>query len=179
MAKLVSKTYGEALFELVLERGTMDQTLEEIQGIQQVLAENEELDRLLTHPKISKEEKKSVLEQIFHGRISEDVLGFLLILIEKDRYKELDAIAAYFISQVKQYKNIGTAQVVSAMPVTEAQKKQIEKKLLSTTDYTAFEMDYQTDPSLIGGIIIRIGDRVVDGSIRSKLERMARSLSEA
>ena len=65
------------------------------------------------------------------------------------------------------------------MPVTEEQKQQIEKKLLSTTDYTAFEMDYQTDPSLIGGIIIRIGDRVVDGSVRTKLERMARSLSEA
>ena len=179
MAKLVSKTYGEALFELVLERGTMDLTLEEVQGVCQILEENEELNRLLTHPKISKEEKKSVLENIFQGRVSADVLGFLLILIEKDRYSELPAIADYFISKVKEYKNIGTAQVISAMPVTDAQKQQIEKKLLSTTDYTAFEMDYQTDPSLIGGIIIRIGDRVVDGSIRSKLERMARSLSEA
>lgn len=179
MAKLISKTYGEALFELVLERGTMDLTLEEVQGVCQILKENEELNRLLTHPKISKEEKKSVLEKIFQGRVSADVLGFLLILIEKDRYSELPAIADYFISKVKEYKNIGTAQVISAMPVTDAQKQQIEKKLLSTTDYTAFEMDYQTDPSLIGGIIIRIGDRVVDGSIRSKLERMARSLSEA
>ena len=117
------------------------------------------------------------MEQVFKGRISDDVLGFLLILIEKDRYTELPAVAEYFISQVREYKNIGTAQVTSAFPVTEEQKKQIEEKLLSTTDYTAFEMEYQTDPSLIGGVIIRIGDRVVDGSVRNKLAKLAQSVS--
>ena len=177
MAKLVSKTYGEALFELVLEKGTMDEALAELNGVLGVLKEHGELDRLLTHPKISKEEKISVMEQVFKGRISDDVLGFLLILIEKGRYTELPAVADYFISQVREYKNIGTAQVTSAFPVTEAQKKQIEEKLLSTTDYTAFEMEYQTDPSLIGGVIIRIGDRVVDGSVRNKLAKLAQSVS--
>ena len=177
MAKLVSKTYGEALFELVLEKGTMDEALEELNGVLGVLKEHGELDQLLTHPKISKEEKISVMEQVFKGRISDDVLGFLLILIEKDRYTELPAVAEYFISQVREYKNIGTAQVTSAFPVTEEQKKQIEEKLLSTTDYTAFDMEYQTDPSLIGGVIIRIGDRVVDGSVRNKLAKLAQSVS--
>ena len=177
MAKLVSKTYGEALFELVLEKGTMDEALEELNGVLGVLKEHGELDQLLTHPKISKEEKISVMEQVFKGRISDDVLGFLLILIEKDRYTELPAVAEYFISQVREYKNIGTAQVTSAFPVTEEQKKQIEEKLLSTTDYTAFEMEYQTDPSLIGGVIIRLGDRVVDGSVRNKLAKLAQSVS--
>ncbi len=177
MAKLVSKTYGEALFELVLEKGTMDEALEELNGVLGVLKEHGELDQLLTHPKISKEEKISVMEQVFKGRISDDVLGFLLILIEKDRYTELPAVAEYFISQVREYKNIGTAQVTFAFPVTEEQKKQIEEKLLSTTDYTAFEMEYQTDPSLIGGVIIRIGDRVVDGSVRNKLAKLAQSVS--
>ena len=119
MAKLVSKTYGEALFELVLEKGTMDEALEELNGVLGVLKEHGELDQLLTHPKISKEEKISVMEQVFKGRISDDVLGFLLILIEKGRYTELPAVAEYFISQVREYKNIGTAQVTSAFPVTE------------------------------------------------------------
>ena len=122
MAKLVSKTYGEALFELVLEKGTMDEALEELNGLLGVLKEHGELDQLLTHPKISKEEKISVMEQVFKGRISDDVLGFLLILIEKDRYTELPAVAEYFISQVREYKNIGTAQVTSAFPVTEEQR---------------------------------------------------------
>lgn len=177
MAKLVSKTYGEALFELVLEKGTMDEASEELNGVLQALREHGELDQLLTHPKISKEEKISVMEQVFKGRISDDVLGFLLILIEKDRYTELSAVAEYFFSQVREYKNIGTAQVTSAFPLTGEQKKQIEDKLLSTTDYTAFEMEYQTDPSLIGGVIIRIGDRVVDGSVRNKLAKLAQSVS--
>jgi len=176
MAKLVANTYGEALFELALEKEAVDQTLEEVKGVRQVLTENEELDRLLTHPKISKEEKTTVVENIFKGRVSDDMVGFLRILIEKDRYAEFDAIAEYFIGEVREYKNIGTALVTSAMPVTAEQKKKIEEKLLATTDYTSFEMEYQTDPSLIGGIIIRLGDRVVDGSVRNLLAEMAKSL---
>jgi len=176
MAKLVSTTYGEALFELALENGTVDELFEEVRGLQKVLADNEEFGRLMAHPKISKEEKASVMESVFHGRISEELLGFLLILLEKDRYTEADAIFDYFSSEVKRYKNIGVVEVTSAFPVTEEQKKQIEEKLLSVTDYASLETEYLTDPSLIGGIVIRIGDRVVDGSIRNKLAGMTKYL---
>lgn len=177
MAKLVSKTYGEALFELALEKGAVDDFLEEVKGLREVLAKSQELSRLLIHPQISKEEKTQVLERVFQGRVSGDMLGFLVLSVEKDRYGELDAIFDYFIRQVKEYKNIGTAVVSSAFPVTERQKKQIEEKLLAVTDYTSFEMEYRTEPSLIGGIKIQIGDRVVDGSVRNKLAEMAKYLS--
>lgn len=176
MAKLVSKTYGEALFELALENGTMDGILTEIRQVQEILAENEDFERFLTHPKISKDEKISVMENVFKGKLSDDLLGFLVLLLEKDRYGELADIFAYYESEVKRYRNIGIVKVSSAFPVTEEQKKQIEDRLLSVTDFASIETEYHTDPSLIGGIVIRIGDRVVDGSIRNKLAGMAKYL---
>ena len=68
------------------------------------------------------------------------------------------------------------AYVTSAMELSQARKKEIEEKLLSTTSYKSMEMNYSVDESLIGGLVIRIGDRVVDSSIKTKLEGLKREL---
>ena len=77
---------------------------------------------------------------------------------------------------MKKYKGIGIATVTTAVALSAEQQKKIEQKLLDTTDYKSMEMNYQTDPALIGGMIIRIGDRVVDSSIRTKLSELQREL---
>ena len=169
MAKLISKTYGEALFELALERGELDGMAEQVALLADALAENPELVKLLSHPKISKEEKISVVENIFRGRFSEDIVGFLVIIVEKDRGSEIEDILKLFQAKVREYKKIGVAQVTSAVELSAEQKAKVEHKLLEQTSYEQFEIEYGVDASLIGGMIIRIGDRVVDSSIRSKL----------
>lgn len=90
----------------------------------------------------------------------------------------MESIFAYFIETVKEYRHIGTAYVTSALELSDAQKAAVEKKLLETTDYVKFEMHYKTDAALIGGMIIRIGDRVADSSVRTKLDRLSRELSK-
>lgn len=179
MAKLVSGTYGEALFELAVEEKREDQFLEEVLAVKQVLKDNPELSELMNHPKILKEEKEQVLKSVFEGRFSDELTGFFLLILQKDRYGEIDGILDYFISKMKEYKGIGTAYVTTAVSLKDNQKKDIEAKLLETTSYNKMEITYKEDASLIGGMIIRIGDRVVDSSIRSKLERMTRELSNA
>ena len=179
MAKLVSKTYGEALFELALEDGTLATITEEVDLVRDALAENPDLLRLLGHPKIDKQEKISVIENIFKGRVSDSLVGFLVLIVQKDRYNDLDGIFEYFQATVREYKNIGVASVTSAVQLTEEQKKQVEDKLLQTTKYSQFEIAYSVDKSLIGGMVIRIGDRVVDSSIRTKLQVLAKDLRKA
>ena len=90
----------------------------------------------------------------------------------------LIAVFTYFIDEVKEYKNIGTAYVTSAMELSDAQKAAVEKRLLETTKYVKFEMHYDVDSELIGGMVIRIGDRVVDSSVRTKLYDLTRELSK-
>lgn len=176
MAKLVSKTYGDALFELALETGKLNEFFDEVQAVKQIFEENGELMKLLNHPKIHKEEKVSVMEQIFENRASMEMIGFLTLVVGKERHNDMVDILDYFIAQVKEYKKIGVAKVTSAVALDENQKIAIVDKLLATTDYQTFEMEYITDASIIGGLIIRIGDRVVDNSIKHKLEELARDL---
>ena len=176
MAKLISKTYGDALFELAVEEDKIDALLEEIGQLQQVLSENEEFGRLMNHPKIIKEEKIQVAKNVFGGRLSDELLGFLIIIISKDRYRDIDAILDYFVAEVKQYKGIGVATVTTAVPLREEQCRKIERRLLDTTSYTKMEMNYLLDKSLIGGMVIRIGDRVVDSSISTKLNELQKEL---
>lgn len=176
MAKLISKTYGDALFELAMEQNEADAFLEEVTSLWQILEENGEFHKLMNHPKIRKEEKQRVMEEVFRGRISEQLLGFLILILQKERYRDLGQIFAYFTDKVKEARGIGVAYVATAMELSEVQKKRIEEKLLQTTSYRQMEMHYRTDAELIGGMVIRIGDRVVDSSVRTKLEELKRQL---
>ncbi len=176
MAKLISKTYGDALFELAVEEDKIDVLLEEIEQLLKILAENEDFGRLMNHPKIINEEKIEVANNVFAGRISEELLGFLTIIISKDRYREIDEILKYFVARVKEYKGIGIATVTTAVPLKDGQCKEVEKKLLDTTRYQSMEISYSVDASLIGGMVIRIGDRVVDSSIKTKLSTLQKDL---
>lgn len=176
MAKLVSKIYGDALFERVVEDGMVDAMYEEVSCVRQAVLENEELLKLLNHPKIDNDEKVSIIEKIFRGRISDDLCGFLVIMVQKGRYNDLIPAFDYFIARVKEYQKIGVVYVSSAVELTKDQKERLEKRLKETTRYESFEMHYKVVESLIGGMKIRIGDRVVDSSIQTKLEHMSRSL---
>lgn len=178
MAKLVSKTYGEALFKLAMEENTLDEVAKEASAVLDAFAQNEELSKLLNHPKITREEKVSVIENIFKDNFSDTIVGFLVIIVNKGRYNDINEIFRYFLDEVREYKNIGVAYVTSATELNDQQKKDIESRLLQVTKYVQFEMHYDVDKTLIGGLIIRIGDRVVDSSIRTKLSTMAKDLSK-
>lgn len=178
MAKLAAEVYGEALFDLAVESNSIDAWAEQIKTTRLAFSENPEFLELLTHPKITKEEKLSVVEAVFKGRVDDAVTGLLTVIVEKSRCSEIPAIFENFLEKVREYRKIGVAKVVSATELSAEQKKRIEEKLLSQTAYESFDMQYSTDPALIGGMVIRIGDRVVDASIKSKIERMAASLSK-
>ena len=178
MAKLVSKTYGDALFELALEADKLDLFLEEVKAVAEAMEQNEDLTRLMNHPKIVKEEKMKLIEDIFKGNVSDELVGLMRMVVEKGHYNERGSIFLYFINQVKEYKKIGTAYVTAPLPLSDEQKAAVEKRLLETTKYVEFEMHYDVDAALIGGLVIRIGDRVVDSSVKNKLTSLTRELTQ-
>ena len=162
MAKLVSKVYGDALFEAAMERDMLSPVYEEVQSLQTILMENADLVQFLNHPQIIKEEKLKVVENIFKGRASDDLMGFLETVIEKGRQKELPKILDYFVNRVKE--------------LSAEQKAHTEAKLLETTAFVSLEVTYSVDPAILGGLVIRIGDRVVDSSIKTRLGEIRRDL---
>ena len=103
MAKLVSKVYGDALFEAAQETKCLDETFEQVLALQEILKEHEDLIQLLNHPQVVKEEKIQIIDSIFRGRVSDDMMGFLTTVVEKGRQGDIPAIFEYFITTVKEY----------------------------------------------------------------------------
>ena len=176
MAKLISKTYGEALFELAVEENKVDVFEQEISAILDILNQNPDFVQLLNHPKIAKEEKLQVVENVFGGKVEKEIMGFLNIIVTKERNKELIPILVYFLDEVKAMKGVGVCYVTTPTELKDAQKEAIVKKLLETTSFNQMEMHYGIDEKLIGGMVIRIGDRVVDSSIQTKLSNLEAQL---
>ena len=177
MAKRIAATYGDSLFSVALEQNKIDEIYNEVLSVKEAFADNDELTTLLNHPRINKDEKIKVVENIFEKYVSREVLGFLVTVITKDRIKEISDILQYFIVKVKEYKRIGTAYVATPMELSDDMKKKVHNKLIETTSYKEVEIQYTVDPSLIGGMVIRIGDRIVDSSIKTKLQALTRELS--
>ncbi len=178
MAKLVSNVYGDALFELAMEQDRLDDYLEESQGLLEVLAANQEFSQMMTHPNITKEEKMQMVETVFKGQISDELVGLIRMIVEKGHFSNLPEVLRYFVARAYEEKKIGIAYVTTPMDLSEEEKKQVENRLLETTAYTAFRMNYAVEADLIGGMVIRIGDRVVDSSVRTKLSELSKELSK-
>lgn len=176
MAKLISKTYGDALFTLAVEENKTDEFIEQIQMLLRVLDENPKFSLLLTHPRIPVNEKIEVVKEVFSNRIDKELVGFFIIVVKKGRYGKIREILRYFLDAAKELKGIGVAYITTPMPLSPSQKNQIEKQLLATTKYKSMEMHYEIEESLIGGMQIRIKDRVVDSSVRTKLLKMQQGL---
>ena len=176
MAERIARTYGEALYSLAVEKNKTDEFFSEVSVILTAFDASPDLFKLLAHPQITKEEKVKVIENVLKGRVSDEITGFLTIIVTKERNKEIPEILEYFIDRVIEDKGIGKAYVTTAIPLDEIRKAQIKEKLIATTSYKEMEMEFDVDESLIAGMTIRIGDRVVDSSVSSKLSDLTRQL---
>ena len=176
MAKLVSKTYGDALFAVAIEEKRMEEFFEAAKVVADILCTNKEFGELMNHPKIIKEDKVKMVEEAFAGQIPKEMVGVMTLLVTKGHASQMLSVFEYFVDLVKEEKKIGKAHVTTAVALDEMQKAKVEQRLLDTTKYESFEMEYFVDESLIGGMVIRVGDRVVDSSLKTKLYDMTREL---
>ena len=122
MAKLVSKTYGEALYEVAAEAGKTSELMEEIRCVREILASNPGFDELMEHPGVPKQEKLQIVENVFKGRLSDELTGLLEVVVSKERYRDLPAIFAYFTEKVKEEQRIAVAWVTTAVELAPGQR---------------------------------------------------------
>ena len=121
-------------------------------------------------------EGEKMVEEAFAGQIPKEMVGVMTLLVTKGHASQMLSVFEYFVDLVKEEKKIGKAHVTTAVALDEMQKAKVEQRLLDTTKYESFEMEYFVDESLIGGMVIRVGDRVVDSSLKTKLYDMTREL---
>ncbi len=166
------------MFSLALENDKLDTIWEEVRMTRQILSENPTFIKTICHPEITRQDQIELLDDAFKGKVSDEVMGFLHVLADKKRLKELDAVLEYFDRSAKEYKKIGVVYVTVPMELTKAQQDKIRERILEVSSYESLEMHVETDASLLGGMVIRIGDEILDNSIRSKMEHMARKINQ-
>lgn len=173
----IGERYAEALYELAKEGGISEKVEQELLAIKKIIEDEKDLQRILYHPRITNENKKQLLKELFEGKISEVTFSFLQLLIERQREQYFADIVDYFINKANLDRNILSAKVSSAVELSDEEKKAL-KEVLSKISGKEMVTNFLVEPDLIGGIVVRIGDRVIDGSVKTKFSSMREFLRQ-
>lgn len=171
----VSSRYAEALYNVVVEQKTMDQTEQELKLVVDAIESVGDLRKILDHPLITIKEKKDIVSEIFKDKISPITLNFLYLLIDNYRQFFLKDIFAAYVELVNSARQVIQAEVISAFELEKTEKEKLGGIIQSFTGKKV-EPVFKVDSLIIGGVVLRIGDKVIDGSIRSKLNSLREHL---
>ncbi len=168
--------YGKALFELAQEQEIGQQVSQELELVCSALEENPGYVTLLDSPAVDTAERLSLLKASF-GETAEILRNFLCILCEKRSFYQLPACAGEYRRAYDEACNLLRATAITAVPMTPAQQERLKAKLAELTGKTVI-LENRTDETLIGGITLRYGGVQLDDSIRNRLDKLRRSLSD-
>ena len=172
----VSGTYARALRDIAIERGKIDEIAGELEALDQAFHGDRTLLVFFESPKIPRHEKKSVLEKTLTGKVSEEVLNLLKILIDRSRQSVFDQICATFKDLYDEHKKRMHVTVDCAVPIADEQANRLKELLASRLDREII-METRVDEDLLGGMKVRFGDTVIDGSIRTQLNKVREAVA--
>jgi len=174
---IVATRYAKSLLDLAIEKGKLEDVYKDMLLVKQVADQNHDFVVMLDSPVIKTDKKQSILHEIFKGKISDMTMSFLDILTNKRREMYIDDVAVSFVEQYKTSKKILTAVITSAAGIDDATRKKV-MELVKQTAQGEVELIEKVDKKLIGGFVLRIGDRQVDASISRKLNDLRKNFSE-
>lgn len=177
MAKLAANVYSEALFSLALEENRIDELQNELGVLCGLLSENSEFMEFLVTPKIPKEEKRTFVDSTLGGKFSQEIVNLTKVLIDKKRASEILEIAEVFNKSVLVHKDLVSAAAYTAVPLSATEMDALKTKLAQMTG-KAISLENIIDTSVIGGIRLKVGDRVIDGSLKRRLEDLKDNLAQ-
>jgi F-type H+-transporting ATPase subunit delta len=175
LADLLALRYAEALVQLAQEHDALAAVESELKLVSAGLAEHRDLAEMFYHPTVPSQAKKETIKQVFGAEVSEIVLHFLLLLIDKGRETVLSAVVKESIRLINAARNIVEAEVTAAIELGEAEQQKLIAKLSALTG-KSIVLRINVDPQIIGGVIVRIGDKLIDGSVASRLASMQAAL---
>jgi F-type H+-transporting ATPase subunit delta len=176
--KSAALQYATALAEIALEQGASEPVLNQLGDFARAYAESAELSTFLSNPAVSREAKHGVIEKLV-ARLgaSKIIRNFLFVVVDHRRTPQLPHIIATFQELIRQRQGVAEAQVESAMELNATQKTQLLQTLERVTG-KKIQAKYSLDPALLGGVLVRIGDTIFDGSLKNQLNQMRARLAE-
>lgn len=171
----VSKRYAKALFSLGQEDGNFEKYGQELSDFETFFKDNMDFRQVIVNPVFALEDRRKVLQAVSDkGNFSGVVKNFLNLLLDKNRVGAIEAITAYYARLTDEVSGIARAEIVTARPLKEEALGRIEKSLEELTS-KKIKPEVREDKGLIGGIVVKIGDLVLDGSVKAQLEGLKES----
>ena len=175
MIEVASKRYSQSLFEAALEQNKLELTFEELAGLKRVIEDNQEFFKVLEYPFITLNEKNKIINEVFSMSFDVIICDFLKVLIEKDRFYILNEILKDFEELYYDHKRLLKVQVTTAYELEPDYKERLVAKLKEVFSQDIV-MDVKVDPSILGGLFIKAKDKIIDATVKGKLENMKDNL---
>ena len=169
-----ARRYAEAAFEVAQRDHAFDTWRAELDAAAEVVA-NERVGRALANPSIPLDTRYATADGTFGPLAGRPVLNLIKLMLRRGRIEELPRLAAEFRRLDDERQAVTHATATSAAPLTPDEVRAVTQRLEQTTG-GRIALDVQVDPSLLGGLVVRVGDRLIDGSVRSRLERLRNQL---
>ncbi|MGN9162478.1 F0F1 ATP synthase subunit delta [Clostridium sulfidigenes] len=168
MYEFLDRRYALALYEMCKEAGNIETVLQELGEVVEEMDNNEGLIKIIRNPQINKHNKKRIFEELFKGKIEDELLSFLLLLIDKGRILYLREKYNQFRLVYLKNNNTVVAKIKSVIPLNHNERETIKSKLEKRYEKTVI-IEEEIDKSLLGGMLISVGDETIDGTIKTKL----------
>ncbi|WP_419725852.1 F0F1 ATP synthase subunit delta [Terrisporobacter petrolearius] len=176
MIDIIANRYAEALFQLSEDENITKEIYNELHNVVETVKNNKDLDNVLKSPLVGKIEKVKLIESLFNNKINNNLKNFLKILVEKGRISSLKSIELTFKQLLNDKNNIIEGTVISAIPLTDKKVKELEGKLSKKYNKNV-TLENKVDQSILGGVLVRLGNTQIDGSVKTRLDNIKDQLS--
>ena len=170
----IARRYAEAMLDIATRQNTLDRTLEDVQGIGQLFKKHT-LAYLLREPKVPAQRKETALREALKDRVLPASLNLALLVVQRGLVDLMPNIAAELQRMVFDHKNQAIAEVTTAAPMDDEQRAIVKRALEQSTGKTIL-LQTKVNPEILGGVVARVGDQVIDGSVQQRLQALKRQL---
>lgn len=172
----IVEPYAAALMSLAKSKDLAERFGEEIRSLLNIMDESPELKQFMGNPIIKPEDKKAVLQRMMGDEADPYMRNFLKLLVDRGRIIFLEEIGKKYLALLRELNQTVLAEVTSAVELNEDQKNTVRERVKSMTDARDVDIETKIDPSLLGGVVIKIGSQIVDSSLQGQLRRIGISL---
>ncbi|MGM9533259.1 F0F1 ATP synthase subunit delta [Intestinibacter sp.] len=177
MIDVIANRYAEALFQIGEEENKIDRLYNELKEVSSLITTNKELNNVMKSPLVSKSEKIQLVDALFAGKVDNDLKNFFKVLIEKGRINSLKAIETTYKELLNEKNNILEGYVISAVPMSDVKIKELEGELSKKYNKNV-TLENKVDKSVLGGVLVRLGNTEIDGTIKTRLDGLKDQLSQ-
>ena len=177
MINIIASRYAEALFQVGEESNSTEKLYNELKAVVDIINVNKEFSNILKSPIVSKEEKKTLITNIFGSTLDNEMLNFMKILADKDRLNLLANMEEAFKALLNDKNNILEGVAITAVPMNEGEVNELQAKLSAKYNKTVV-LQNEVDKSKLGGVLVRLGNEEIDGTVKNRLDKMKEQLSQ-